>query len=114
MDAAIETTGISSSETIVRDVVQGLYEARHFFGQRLIEADLARRYGVSRGLIGMAVRFYENTIDRAREHDFREIVEAIFAGAPIPPTPRPDVMCDASSKRSSPSRPMRSAVCSIP
>ncbi len=195
MDAAVETTGISSSETIVRDVVQGLYEGRYVFGQRLIEADLTRRYGVSRGsvrealsrlaadgvvtlerhrgacirsvdrenaletlvlvevltglsarlaaqrialpgaadslraalgrvlkfeprgsaiecdlarrdffdvlvkisgnrelarlkasvqlgLVGMAVRCYENTIDAAREHDFLEIAEAVFAGAP--------------------------------
>lgn len=33
------------------------------------------------GLVGMAARFYETTIDAAREQDFREIAEAIFAGA---------------------------------
>jgi DNA-binding GntR family transcriptional regulator len=40
---------------IVRDIVQGLYEGRYLSGQRLVEADLTRRYGVSRGSVREAL-----------------------------------------------------------
>lgn len=45
----------SSAHQIFRDIVQGLYEGRFVPGQRLIEADLTRIYGVSRGSVREAL-----------------------------------------------------------
>ena len=45
-----------ASETVVKDIVMGLYEKRYVPGQRLIEADLVETYGVSRTTVREAVR----------------------------------------------------------
>lgn len=47
---------LSSSDQIVRDVVRGLYEGRFVAGQRLVEPDLVRLYGVSRGTVREALK----------------------------------------------------------
>ena len=47
---------LSSSDQIVRDVVRGLYEGRFVAGQRLVEPDLMRLYGVSRGTVREALK----------------------------------------------------------
>lgn len=46
----------SSSEEVFRDIVRGLYDGRYVPGQRLVEADLTRDYGVSRGTARDALR----------------------------------------------------------
>ncbi|MDX3911576.1 MAG: GntR family transcriptional regulator [Sphingobium sp.] len=45
----------SVADTIVRDVVRGLYEERYRPGQRLFEARLTETYGVSRGPVREAL-----------------------------------------------------------
>lgn len=50
------TAVVSSSDQIVRDVVRGLYEGRYAAGQRLVEPDLMRRYGVGRGTVREAIK----------------------------------------------------------
>jgi DNA-binding GntR family transcriptional regulator len=45
-----------ASETVVKDIVMGLYEKRYVPGQRLIETDLVETYGVSRTTVREAVR----------------------------------------------------------
>ncbi|BCH26671.1 GntR family transcriptional regulator [Mesorhizobium sp. L-8-10] len=51
------STGIvSSSDQIVRDIVRGLYEGRYAAGQRLVEPDLMRRYGVGRSTVREAIK----------------------------------------------------------
>ena len=47
---------LSSSDQIVRNIVQGLYEGQFVAGQRLIEPDLMSRYGVSRGTVREAIK----------------------------------------------------------
>lgn len=51
-----EREKLSSSDQIVRDVVRGLYEGRFAAGQRLVEPDLMRLYGVSRGTVREAIK----------------------------------------------------------
>lgn len=46
----------SSSDLIVRDIVRGLYDGRFAAGQRLVEPDLMRLYGVSRGTVREALK----------------------------------------------------------
>jgi DNA-binding GntR family transcriptional regulator len=46
----------SSPEEVFRDVVRGLYDGRYAPGQRLIEADISRDYGVSRGTAREALK----------------------------------------------------------
>lgn len=46
---------LSSSDQIVRDIIEGLYEGRFVAGQRLIEPDLMERYSVSRGTVREAI-----------------------------------------------------------
>lgn len=50
------TPSSSSSATIVRDVVRGLYEGRYVPGQRLAEPDLVAYYGLSRGTVREALK----------------------------------------------------------
>jgi DNA-binding GntR family transcriptional regulator len=47
----------SPREVIVRDIIRGLYEGRFVPGQRLVEADLTRLYGVSRGPLREALNW---------------------------------------------------------
>ena len=54
-DASAPTTNVSSATLIFRDVLEGLYEGRFVPGQRLVEADLTRAYGVSRGSVREAL-----------------------------------------------------------
>ena len=49
------STGRGSADLIFRDIVEGLYEGRYVLGQRLIESDLTRSYGVSRGSVREAL-----------------------------------------------------------
>jgi len=49
-------TPASSSLTIVRDVIRGLYEGRYVPGQRLVEPDLMAHYGLSRGTVREALK----------------------------------------------------------
>lgn len=46
----------SSPDRLVRDIVQGLYEGTYVAGQRLVEPDLMRRYGVSRSTVREALK----------------------------------------------------------
>jgi len=48
--------GASAAETIVRDILRGLYEGRYVSGQRLVEPDLIDRYGVSRSTVREAIK----------------------------------------------------------
>ena len=48
--------GLSSPDTIVNEILRGLYSGRYVPGQRLIEADLTREYKVSRGSIREALK----------------------------------------------------------
>lgn len=45
----------SSADSIVRDVIQGLYEGRYVPGQRLVESSLTLHYGVSRSSVREAL-----------------------------------------------------------
>lgn len=53
---SIDRSRLSSSDQIVEDVVRGLYEGRFVAGQRLVEPDLMRLYGVSRGTVREALK----------------------------------------------------------
>lgn len=67
MENAVDTTGVyvkadgrsnrlnSSSEVIVAEILAALYDGRYVPGQRLIEADLTRRFKVSRGSVREAL-----------------------------------------------------------
>lgn len=46
----------SSPDEIFSDVVRGLYDGRYAPGQRLVEADIAREYAVSRGTAREALK----------------------------------------------------------
>ncbi|QQN65447.1 GntR family transcriptional regulator [Bradyrhizobium diazoefficiens] len=46
----------SASDRIVSDVVAGLYDGRYAPGQRLVEPDLMRRYGVGRSTVREAIK----------------------------------------------------------
>lgn len=46
----------SSSDHLVGKILRGLYEGRYAPGQRLIEADLTREYGVSRSSVREALK----------------------------------------------------------
>jgi DNA-binding GntR family transcriptional regulator len=54
-DANAPAANVSSSTLIFRDILEGLYEGRFVPGQRLVEADLTRTYGVSRGSVREAL-----------------------------------------------------------
>lgn len=45
----------SASSTIVRDIIQGLYEGYYIAGQRLAERDLTEHYGLSRSSVREAL-----------------------------------------------------------
>ena len=45
----------SSPEVIFRDIVRGLYNGAYVPGQRLVEADLTQKWGVSRGTVREAL-----------------------------------------------------------
>ncbi len=47
--------GVSSPDLIFRDIVQGLYNGSYVPGQRLVEAEMTRRWGVSRGTVREAL-----------------------------------------------------------
>lgn len=47
---------LSSSDTLTRDIVRGLYEGRYAPGQRLVEPDLMTRYSVSRSTVREAIQ----------------------------------------------------------
>jgi DNA-binding GntR family transcriptional regulator len=46
---------VSSADAVFKEVVRGLYEGQYSPGQRLLEADLARIYSVSRGSVREAL-----------------------------------------------------------
>lgn len=46
---------VSSAAQVVREVVRGLHEGLYATGQRLVESDLMRRYGVGRGTVREAI-----------------------------------------------------------
>lgn len=46
----------SSSDLLVRDLLRGLYEGRYVPGQRLVEPDLMRRYGLGRSTVREAIK----------------------------------------------------------
>jgi DNA-binding GntR family transcriptional regulator len=54
-DAGAPAPNVSSATLIFRDILEGLYEGRFVPGQRLVEADLTRAYGVSRGSVREAL-----------------------------------------------------------
>jgi DNA-binding GntR family transcriptional regulator len=51
-----QSDSLSAAETIVRDILRGLYEGRYISGQRLAEPDLIARYGVSRSTVREAIK----------------------------------------------------------
>jgi DNA-binding GntR family transcriptional regulator len=53
MDQNVKT---SSPEEVFRDIVRGLYDGRYAPGQRLVEADISRDFGVSRGTAREALK----------------------------------------------------------
>jgi DNA-binding GntR family transcriptional regulator len=46
---------VSSPDLIFRDIVRGLYQGTYVPGQRLVEADLTQKWGVSRGSVREAL-----------------------------------------------------------
>jgi DNA-binding GntR family transcriptional regulator len=85
--------GLSSPDIVVQDVVRGLYEGRYVPGQRLIEADLTRRYGVGRGTVREALNrlaaegvvaltlhrgAYIRALDRAQAAEIVAILEVLI------------------------------------
>lgn len=50
------TRSASAAETIVRDILRGLYKGHYVSGQRLAEPDLITRYGVSRSTVREAIK----------------------------------------------------------
>jgi len=54
--SAPATISVSSSDQIFREIVQGLYEGRYATGQRLVESDLTREFGTSRGTVREALK----------------------------------------------------------
>ncbi len=54
--AAKPAQSVSSPDSIVGEILRGLYSGRYVPGQRLIEADLTREYKVSRGSIREALK----------------------------------------------------------
>jgi DNA-binding GntR family transcriptional regulator len=55
MAGELDDYGRSQSQMVVRHVMQGLFDGHFAPGQRLIEADLTKRYGVSRGSVREAL-----------------------------------------------------------
>lgn len=53
--ASVEPSAISSPDMIFREIVQGLYKGSYVPGQRLVEADLTKRWNVSRGTVREAL-----------------------------------------------------------
>lgn len=47
---------LSSSDALYADVIRGLYEGRFIAGQRLLEPDLMRQYGIGRGSVREALK----------------------------------------------------------
>ncbi len=54
-EAAQSSAVISSPDVIFRDIVQGLYTGTCVPGQRLVEADMTQKWGVSRGTVREAL-----------------------------------------------------------
>ena len=90
------TPAISSPDLIFREVVQGLYKGSYVPGQRLVEADLTRKWNVSRGTVrealnrlsaegivtlsrhrGAAIRI----LDRKEMRDILEVLELMIGMA---------------------------------
>lgn len=87
---------ISSPDLIFRDVVQGLYKGSYVPGQRLVEADMTKKWSVSRGTVrealnrlsaegivtlsrhrGAAIRM----LDRKEMRDILEVLELMIGMA---------------------------------
>lgn len=87
---------ISSPELIFHEIVQGLYKGLYVPGQRLVEADLTKKWNVSRGTVrealnrlsaegivtlsrhrGAAIR----VLDRAEMHDILDVLELMIGMA---------------------------------
>lgn len=56
MASEAEKPTSGAAETIVRDILRGLYEGRYVSGQRLVEPDLIARYQVSRPTVREAIK----------------------------------------------------------
>ena len=54
-EVSVEPSAISSPDMIFREIVQGLYKGSYVPGQRLVEADLTKRWNVSRGTVREAL-----------------------------------------------------------
>lgn len=79
-DAANPTA--SAAETIVRDILRGLYEGRYVAGQRLAEPDLIARYGVSRSTVREAIkRLAAQGVVETRHHQGARIMTVTAAEA---------------------------------
>lgn len=55
-DGKSAATRVSSADQVVGEVYRGLYEGRYSPGQKLIEADLTKRFRVGRGTVREALR----------------------------------------------------------
>lgn len=77
-----ETKAPSAAETVVRDILRGLYEGRYVSGQRLAEPDLIARYGVSRSSVREAIkRLAAQGVVETRQHQGARIPEVSEAEA---------------------------------
>lgn len=47
---------VSSADQIAAEIVRGLYDGKYVAGQKLIESDLTRRFGVGRGTVREALK----------------------------------------------------------
>ena len=52
---AVSSRSLGSAEMVIRAITEGLYSGRYAPGQRLVEADLTREYGISRGSVREAL-----------------------------------------------------------
>lgn len=57
--AHVDKVGKGSVDHIVTEILRGLHEGRYVPGQKLIEGDLTRRFGVGRGSVREALRRLE-------------------------------------------------------
>ncbi len=72
----------SAADTVVRDILRGLYEGRYVAGQRLAEPDLIARYGVSRSTVREAIkRLAAQGVVETRQHQGARIPSVSTAEA---------------------------------
>lgn len=92
-NGAVEGPGkVSTSDQVVTQIVRGLYEGQYVAGQKLVEADLTQRFGVSRGALREAFKRLEaegliaaslhkgasiRSLSRGDVRDILEVVETL-------------------------------------